>query len=98
MGKITSIEYKIQTLDLRRGGPVAENRITGRPLTRIRERILARDGAACRKCGKMVGRLEIDHIVPLHLGGAESDENRQLLCAVPCHKAKSELENKDRGC
>jgi 5-methylcytosine-specific restriction endonuclease McrA len=24
----------------------------------------------------------------LHLGGAESDENRQLLC-VPCHNAKT---------
>jgi 5-methylcytosine-specific restriction protein A len=97
MGKITSIEYKIKKIDLRRGIPVVENRITGRPLMRIRERIIARDGAACRKCGKMVGRLEIDHIVPLTFGGQESDSNRQLLC-YDCHKLKSELENKGRGC
>ena len=96
MAKIASISQRITVIDLRRGGPVAENRITGRPLTRIRERIIARDGAACRKCGKMVGRLEVDHIVPLFLGGAESDENRQLLCQVPCHRDKSLEEEKVR--
>jgi 5-methylcytosine-specific restriction endonuclease McrA len=95
MQKITSINQRITTIDLRKGGLVAENRVVGRELTRIRERIIVRDGAACRKCGKMVGRLEVDHVVPLALGGQESDFNRQLLC-YDCHKLKSELERQGR--
>ena len=96
MAKITSIPYRISTIDLRRSGPVAKDRIRGHELTKIRERIILRDGAACRKCGKMVGRLVVDHVVPLHLGGSESDENRQLLCEVPCHRDKSLEEEKAR--
>jgi 5-methylcytosine-specific restriction protein A len=42
-----------------------------------------------------VGRLEVDHVVPLAIGGQESDFNRQLLC-YDCHKLKSELERQGR--
>jgi 5-methylcytosine-specific restriction protein A len=97
MEPLKSIISKVKQIDLRRGEPVAAARITGWKLTKIRERIILRDGAACRKCGKMVGRLEVDHIVPLHLGGIEdSDANRQLLC-TDCHRAKTELEGKARN-
>ena len=96
MQRLNSIIPKITPIDLRRGGPVAEDRIRGYALTKIRERIMVRDGAACRKCGKMVGRLEVDHIVPLALGGAESDLNRQLLC-IACHRVKSDQEGNERG-
>ena len=96
MQRIKSIISKIVLIDLRRGGLVAEDRIRGHALTKIRERIILRDGAACRKCEKMAGRLVVDHIVPLHLGGAESDENRQLLCEVPCHRDKCLEEEKMR--
>ena len=95
MEKLTSIKQKIVPVDLRRGGAVT-HRIVGRELTRIRERIMLRDGAACRKCGKMVGKLEVDHIVPLFRGGHESMENRQLLC-IDCHKIKSFKEGIERG-
>ena len=39
---------------------------------------------------------EVDHIVPLFKGGAESDENRACLCRR-CHKKKSDLEEKERA-
>lgn len=32
--------------------------------------------------------LEVDHIVPLHLGGSNEPENLQLLC-IKCHKEKT---------
>jgi 5-methylcytosine-specific restriction endonuclease McrA len=97
MKPLKSIISKIKSIDLRRGEPVAAERITGRKLVRIRERIILRDGAACRICGKMIGRLEVDHITPLHLGGNEgSDANRQLLCR-DCHRAKTEREGKSRN-
>lgn len=94
MQKLNSIPQRILSVDLRRGAPVIR-RIVGRHLTKIRERIILRDGAACRKCGKMVGRLEVHHEKPLHLGGAESDENRMLLC-VACHRILSDAECKER--
>ena len=35
---------------------------------------------------------EIDHITPLGMGGADTDENSQGLC-IPCHAAKSATED-----
>jgi len=93
--QITSIKPRVSTLDLRIGSPAAVERIRGHKLMVIRERILVRDGCVCVRCGIGVGDLVVDHIVPLYLGGSESDENRQTLCK-PCHDKKSEQEEKDR--
>lgn len=94
MERLKSITPHITTLDLRRGGPVTQ-RIVGRELTRIRERIILRDGAACVKCGKGVGPLEVDHVVPLHVGGSNDPANLELLCR-DCHRVKTELEGRAR--
>lgn len=94
--KIASIKPRIAALDTRVGSSPATERIRGREHDRIRERILVRDGVACVKCGKGVGRLEVDHIIPLFKGGPEADSNRQLLCES-CHRAKTEQEEKERG-
>ena len=91
---IASIQPRLSTIDTRVGSSVAVERIRGREHYRIRQRILVRDGAACVKCGCGLN-LEIDHTIPLHLGGQESDINRQVLC-VDCHHAKSVQEEKDR--
>jgi 5-methylcytosine-specific restriction protein A len=99
MERLKSILQKIPTISLTRGGPVAPPRIVGWQLTKIRERIIVRDGAACTKCGFMpanLSYLEVDHVVPLFRGGAESDENRACLCRR-CHRAKSLLEEKERA-
>lgn len=49
---------------------------------------LRRDGYQCVKCQK-IGRLEVDHVQPLHRGGAEYDlENLQALCRE-CHFQKT---------
>ena len=54
----------------------------------LRLRIFARDGWRCRKCGR-AGRLECDHVLPLHKGGAPYDPaNLQSLCRG-CHIEKS---------
>lgn len=96
MERLKSILQKIPTISLSRSGLVAKERIRGHALTKMRERIMARDGAACQKCGKMVERLEVDHIVPLAAGGSNSELNLQLLCAIPCHRDKTLKEEKDR--
>ena len=39
------------------------------------------------KRGRRIRKFELDHIVPLVLGGLEDDRNFQLLC-YPCHRGK----------
>jgi 5-methylcytosine-specific restriction protein A len=96
MPKINTLKPRISTIDTRQGSSVAVERIRGYELTKIRERILLRDGYACQVCGRVSVHNLVDHIVPLHLGGRESDENRQTLCGV-CHDLKSAREEKVRG-
>jgi len=65
-------------------------RLRGRAGVRRRERILARD-PVCVECAKLsIYRPtdEVDHIVPLHRGGPDTDANLQGLCS-PCHEAKT---------
>ena len=58
----------------------------------VRLRVFERDNWRCRRCGR-AGRLECDHVVPLHRGGAEyAPENLQTLCRR-CHIAKTASEN-----
>ena len=45
------------------------------------DRILDRDGHQCVLKGPHNGRLEVDHIVPLHRGGSNDDDNLRTLCA-----------------
>jgi 5-methylcytosine-specific restriction endonuclease McrA len=93
---IASLKPRIAQLDMRQGSGIAVERIRGYELTKIRARILLRDGYTCRVCGRSSSDLVVDHVQPLHLGGAESDENRQAICPEPCHRLKSELEERER--
>jgi len=94
--KIKTVKSNITRLDMRQGSNVATDRIRGRQLGTIRDRIALRDEYTCRQCGHITAHGEVDHIVPLHLGGRESDENRQWLCKR-CHDVKSEREEKERN-
>ena len=53
----------------------------------VRRAVLDRDGWRCVLCGK-AGRLEVDHVVELHKGGAPLDPaNLRALCRG-CHLAR----------
>ena len=57
----------------------------------VRREVLERDGWTCCQYGKY-GRMEVDHIQPLHLGGAPyALGNLQTLCRG-CHIVKSRHE------
>ena len=63
---------------------------------RLRRMVKDRDGWRCRECGK-AGRLEVDHILPVHMGGEFWDAgNLQTLCR-PCHFLKSGHETRRRN-
>jgi 5-methylcytosine-specific restriction enzyme A len=42
----------------------------------------------CKAKGKASASVEVDHIIPLHKGGADDPSNMQAVC-VPCHRAKT---------
>lgn len=77
--KLTMLKRQVKTVDTVRSASVAVERIRGHELVKIRERIALRDGYACQRCGRVTTKGQVDHKVPLHLGGQESDENRQWL-------------------
>ena len=57
---------------------------------RLRRLVLDRGGWRCSQCGK-AGRLEVDHVRPLHLGGDNDPANLQALC-IGCHLSKTRAE------
>lgn len=73
-------------------------RITGNSLQAIRREHFRMNPlcVACEDLGRVSLATELDHIVPLCEGGAESPANRQGLCCE-CHKAKTLSEATQRG-
>ncbi|MEW6462947.1 MAG: HNH endonuclease signature motif containing protein [Pseudomonadota bacterium] len=84
----------------------AERRITGSRLQSRRYRLWLQS-PVCADCGQVVtypGGFELDHKVPLYLGGADVDDNCQILCVrfdvvegrsvkTGCHAKKTRSEN-----
>ena len=42
----------------------------------------------CKEKGIIEPAIELDHIIPLHKGGSDDEDNWQGLC-VECHKVKT---------
>lgn len=56
----------------------------------LRLQILRRDNHTCRSCGATApdARLQVDHVVPVALGGSDEPSNLRTLCE-PCNSGKS---------
>jgi 5-methylcytosine-specific restriction enzyme A len=70
----------------------------GRGLQERNARILARQ-PLCMECLKIdVVRpsTQVDHVIPLHMGGPDTEDNLQGLCD-PCHLLKSAEEAQARA-
>ena len=65
-------------------------RIQGRRGVELRKRRMAQE-PLCRDCkakGNYVAAQTIDHIIPLALGGTDTDDNCRALCH-PCHDRRT---------
>lgn len=84
---------------------VADRRITGRKLQARRYAVWLRDPrcAVCKRVVPYPSGFELDHIVPLFMGGEDVESNCQILCVhvqiidgqrikTGCHVAKSAAE------
>ena len=65
-------------------------RLRGRAWQEARERIrhMRPLCPACEARGRITAGRELDHRLPLFMGGTNDDSNLDLLC-VPCHRAKT---------
>ena len=84
MGRLKTLPPRLQPAPSRQLATtnVSERRITGRKLQSRRLSMWTRD-PHCAGCGRVVaypGGFELDHVVPLHLGGDDDESNCQLLC------------------
>lgn len=52
------------------------------------EQLDARDGLGCAWCGHRDEPMQLDHVLPVALGGEHRLGNVQRLC-VPCHRRKT---------
>lgn len=64
----------------------------GRSWRKLKDKILARDNYTCQSCGRVGGRLELDHIINVAQGGTNNQDNLQILCH-DCHKQKTQTES-----
>lgn len=74
----------------------AHLRLRGRALQVRNERIAVRDMYTCQVCGRVADRSEgqVDHRIPLAQGGTDGDGNLQWICTEPCHREKTEREQR----
>ena len=66
---------------------------------RLRAKVFARDFHSCQLCardGVQSAADQVDHIIPLSLGGSNEMGNLQSLC-IDCHKLKTAREAKLRA-
>lgn len=81
---------QISTYRRRLHAAMAEAR---RPLnfsTAVRRTVLLAADQRCGRCGSL-NRLEVDHVVPVGLGGTNNQENALVLCHS-CHLSKTKAE------
>lgn len=69
-----------------------------RSITAHEKRVVgARQAWRCNACDTMLlATFEVDHVVPLHLGGDDDVSNCQALCCE-CHRKKTLRENVARA-
>lgn len=94
--KIETLKPRLKQANISKISTPSTERIRGYTLQVINRRIAVRDEFICQICHKFTIDGEVDHIVPLHMGGAESDSNRQYLC-LNCHREKTRKEERERN-
>lgn len=103
MAKLPTLKSRLKPVEGRKLSTTStsERRMTGSRLQARRLRLWTQS-PMCADCGRVVAYpsgFELDHRVPLHQGGADTDENCQILCCGPggCHLKKTVAEGCELG-
>ena len=62
--------------------------------TALRRAVIAAAKGRCQACDGPTDEFEVDHYIPVALGGTNDLSNLQALCP-PCHKLKTKKDVKD---
>jgi 5-methylcytosine-specific restriction protein A len=104
MPRLKTIKPRLATLSTQRVKAVEVRRIGATPRTRgrawmeTRARWLRKHPLCihCQAQGLVTAAEEVDHVIPLWMGGRDDETNFQSLCKA-CHAAKTAEEAKGRG-
>ena len=103
MSRLKTLKPRVATLSTQRarmleGRPGATPRTRGRAWMETRERWLRKHPLciACLSQGRTAAAEEVDHVIPLWMGGRDDETNYQALCKA-CHAVKTAEEAKGRG-
>ena len=103
MAKLPTLKSRLNPVEGRKLSTTntSERRMTGSRLQARRLRLWT-ESPTCAECGRVVAYpngFELDHRVPLHQGGADTDENCQILCCGPygCHLKKTAADGAELG-
>jgi 5-methylcytosine-specific restriction protein A len=100
--KLQTLKPRVQRANLLRVATLSVDheveRLSGRRLQERNARILETHPlcVCCQAKGIVRAAVQVDHRIPLHLGGTDSDDNLQGLCKK-CHDEKSAQEARDRA-
>jgi 5-methylcytosine-specific restriction endonuclease McrA len=92
MPRLSNLKSPLQLLHRPLGRSVS--RLPAGAWNPIRRRVLQAANGLCEECRReqrLSVATDVDHIVPLHLGGSNADANLQALCG-PCHRDKTSRE------
>lgn len=99
MSRLQTVKPKLKLLDSSKARPVqATKRPTGNSLYALMKSYSLNHPRICAEC-KRKGLVsygdELDHIMPLHLGGSNAEQNLEWLCREHhLEKSKSEAHNR----
>lgn len=80
--RVSALEQRVQELE-QENERLRRIRPTVRLPPATRALVIARDGRACRYCGRVLGpraRLHVDHVLPVSRGGSDEPENLVVAC------------------
>lgn len=91
--KLHNLKPQLATINTMIAGVIATPRQRGSGWMSRRAKLLKANPLCClcEEEGRTTMAVEVDHIVPLFIGGADSDSNTQNLCK-PCHDAKTKVD------
>ncbi|MDY0207847.1 MAG: HNH endonuclease [Pseudomonas sp.] len=99
--KLKTLSHKLPVKALTKTGlakaapqQLNKRRLTGTTLQNKRAELWLAARGKCKACGEVVatsGEYHLDHVVPLHQGGTDADDNLAILC-IECHAGKTKAE------
>lgn len=95
-GRLTMVKPRVDILKPPSAAPAGTKRTRGSAWMATRDKVFRRDRGLCQPCeraGRVTLAEQVDHILPLCLGGTDDLSNLEAICPA-CHQAKTAAEGR----